>query len=429
MMGDLLGYLGKLARKYGDIVGTGFLNNRIVLLNHPDYVQDVLVTHVRKFRKADARLHAIMGNGLLTSEGDFHLRQRRMMQPAFHRDRIAAYASVVAAQTQRLQEQWKPGAIVEMTRAMMWLTQVVVAECLFRADVTAQAGEVTAALTEVLQSGRIVTRLPFRRLLEHLRLPGLRRFHRALGRLDAVVYQIIKDHRAAGDQGTLLSTLLAARDSEGDGTGMSDQQVRDELITIFLAGHETTANALTWTWYLLAQNPGVEAKLHVELDSILGGQPPTVHDLPRLPYTELVLREAMRLYPPVPLLVRRSVEEYFVAGYTLPANTLIMFSAWLIQRDARFYPEPERFNPDRWTPEFRASLPHFAYFPFGGGPRLCIGEPFAWMEGTLILAALAQKWRFRLAPGHPPVVGKLSTTLRPSPEVRMVVQARGGAAR
>jgi cytochrome P450 len=262
------------------------------------------------------------------------------------------------------------------------------------------------------------------RLLEHLRLPALRRFHRALDRLDAVVYKIIKEHRAAGDQGSLLSTLLAARDTEGDGTVMSDQQVRDELITIFLAGHETTANALTWAWYLLAQHPVVEAKLHAEIDSTLAGRPPTVSDLPRLPYTESVLRETMRLYPPVPLLVRRNIEEYSIAGYTLPEHTLIMFSSWLIQRDARFYPAPERFDPDRWTPKFRASLPRFAYFPFGGGPRLCIGEPFAWMEGTLVLAALGQKCRFRLAPGHPPVTWKLSTTLRPSPAVRMVVDQR-----
>jgi cytochrome P450 len=238
------------------------------------------------------------------------------------------------------------------------------------------------------------------------------------------VYQIIQEHRTAVDQGSLISTLLAVRDTEGDGTGMSDQQLRDELITIFLAGHETTANALTWTWYLLAQNPDVEAKLHAEIGSALVGRPPIMSDLPRLPYTELVLREAMRLYAPVPLFARRSIEEYSVAGYTLPANTLILFSAWLIQRDARFYPAPERFDPDRWTPEFRASLPRFGYFPFGGGPRLCVGEPFAWMEGTLVLATLAQKWRFRLAPGHPPVMWKLSTTLRPSPAVRMTLEPR-----
>jgi cytochrome P450 len=306
---------------------------------------------------------------------------------------------------------------------MMWLTQVIVAKALFNADVRSEASEVTQALSQALSSGRVAFRLPFSRLLERLHLPGFRRFYEARDRLDAIVYRIIAEHRQSGqDQGDLLSTMLNLSDEAG---AMSDKQLRDEMLTLFLAGHETTANALTWTWYLLAHNPEAEARLHAELDTVLAGRLPAADDMPQLVYTEKVLREAMRIYPPAPMIARRALKDHPIGGYVLPADTIVLLSAYLTQHDARFYPEPEHFDPDRWTPEFRKALPHFAYFPFSGGPRQCIGESFAWMEGILLIATLAQHWRLRLVPNHPPVRPKLAVTLRPSPGVRMIAERRG----
>jgi cytochrome P450 len=271
--------------------------------------------------------------------------------------------------------------------------------------------------------------LPFGELLEHLPLPYLRRGRRARERLDAIVYDMIRERRArGGDRGDLLSMLLLARDAEGDGQGMTDRQIRDEAMTIFLAGHETTANALTWTWYLLSQSPEVERQLHAEVDEVLQGRLPTVADVDRLPFVTRVVTESMRLYPPAWLIGRRALHDYTVKGYRVPARSIVVMSQWIVHRDPRFFPDPERFDPDRWTPERRAALPRFAYFPFGAGPRQCIGEGFAWMELVLVLATLAQQWRFELVPDHP-VVPQAAITLRPKHGMRMVARRRGGATR
>jgi cytochrome P450 len=265
--------------------------------------------------------------------------------------------------------------------------------------------------------------LPFADVIDRLPVPKLRRARMARVRLDAIIYRMIADRRASGrDHGDLLSMLLAAQD-EDDGGVMTDQQVRDEAMTIFLAGHETTANALTWLWYLLSGAPDVEAKLHEEVDRVLQGRLPTLADVPSLPYLERVATESMRLYPPAWIIGRRALTDYRVGAYVVPARSIIIMSPYVTQRDPRYYADAERFVPDRWTPEFRAGLPKFAYFPFGGGPRQCIGESFAWMEVILLVATIAQQWQLRLVPGHP-VVPQPLLTLRTKHGMRMTAEKR-----
>jgi cytochrome P450 len=306
---------------------------------------------------------------------------------------------------------------------MMALTLAIVAKTLFDADVQREAKEIGQALTEVLELFSTFTS-PLTELTDKLPTARNRRAKRGKQRLDATIYRIIAEHRHAGkDRGDLLSMLLMAQDSEEGSGGMSDEQLRDEVMTLFLAGHETTANALAWTWYLLSQNPKAEAKMHSEIDQVLEGRLPGFEDVPRLSYTERVLTESMRLYPPVWVMGRRSVSAAKIGGYHVPAKSILLMSQFVTHRDGRFYEEPEKFDPDRWLPEARASRPKYSYFPFGGGPRLCIGEQFAWMEGILILAVIAQKWKLRLVPGHSVKTQPL-ITLRPKHGMKMTVERR-----
>jgi Cytochrome P450 len=301
---------------------------------------------------------------------------------------------------------------------MMRLTLAIVAKTLFDADVDDEAAEIGEALTAAFHSFNFAI-LPFTELLEKLPLPHVRRFNAARDRLDQTIYRMIDERRKANDdRGDLLSMLLLATDTEGDGGGMNDLQLRDEALTIFLAGHETTANALTWTWYLLSQHPEVESRMHHEIDSALMGRDPTFEDLASLPYTRMVLAESMRLYPPAWAIGRRAIQPFDVRGYTVPARSVVLMSQYIVHRDPRFFPDPEHFDPERWTPEAQASRPKFSYFPFGGGTRVCIGEQFAWMEGILLVATLAQKWKMRLEPGHPVDILPL-ITLRPKNGMRM----------
>ena len=422
---DALGFLTGLARTYGDVAHTRAAGEHIVLLNNPQMVKDVLVTHQRNFRKGRGleRARKLLGDGLLTSEGDTHLRQRRLIQPAFHKERIASYAEAMTTCAERVQGEWRDGATVDAAAEMMRLTLAVVGRTLFDADVEAKARDVGEALTDVLDSFWTAM-LPFADLLEQLPIPQLRKGKAARARLDAIVYGLIAERRAnPGDRGDLLSMLLLAQDEERGGVGMTDAQVRDEAMTIFLAGHETTANALAWTWYLLSQSPEAESRLHDEVDRVLGDRVPTLADVPNLPFVEQVISESMRLYPPAWIVGRRAIESYTVGGYTLPPRTILMMSPYVLHRDPRFYPEPERFMPERWTPAFKQALPPFAYFPFGGGTRRCIGESFAWMELVLITAAIARRWRLRLVPGHP-VVPQPVVTLRMKHGVRMTLERR-----
>jgi cytochrome P450 len=422
---DPLAFFTNLARTYGDISHVHMAGEHLFLLNHPQLVKDVLVTNQKSFFKGRGleRAKGLLGDGLLTSEGGTHLRQRRLMQPAFHRDRIASYASVMTGVAGRVLGGWTDGSTIDAAREMARLTLAVVGQTLFGTDVESHAERVGRSLTTVLASFWL-TMLPLYDVLEHLPLPVFRRSRMAKAELDKIIYGLIAERRKSpGDRGDLLSMLLMAQDDEGDGGGMTDRQVRDEAMTIFLAGHETTANALAWTWYLLSGAPDVEAQLHEEVDRVLGGRLPTIEDLPRLPFVEQVATESMRLYPPAWIIGRRAIEDYPAASYVLPARSIVVISPYLLHRDARFFSEPDRFMPERWTPGFKASLPPFAYFPFGGGTRRCIGESFAWMELVLVLSTLAQRWRFRLIPGHK-VVAQPVITLRMKHGLKMTATRR-----
>jgi cytochrome P450 len=427
---DPLAFFSNLARTYGDVVSYRMGGEQMFFVNDPQLVKDILVTHNKSFMKGRGlqRAKRILGEGLLTSEGAIHLRQRRLMQPAFHRDRIAAYGATMVARGDRMRGAWVDGRTLDIAGEMNRLTLSIVGKTLFDADVESQAIEVGDALTGVMDTFWMMM-LPFADVIERLPVPKLRRARMARVRLDAIIYRMIAARRASGrDHGDLLSMLLAAQDEE-DGGGMTDEQVRDEAMTIFLAGHETTANALTWLWYLVDGAPDVEARLHEEIDRVLQGRLPTLADVPSLPYVERVVTESMRLYPPAWIIGRRALADYQVGAYVVPARSIVIMSPYVLQRDGRFYAGAERFNPDRWTPEFRAELPKFAYFPFGGGPRQCIGESFAWMELILVVATIAQQWRLRLVPGHP-VVPQPQVTLRTKHGMRMTVVKRavGGLA-
>ena len=422
---DPLEFLVKVARDYPDVAHFKLGPQHTFLLSHPDYIQNVLVAHDWNFVKGRGleRAKKVLGKGLLTSEGNFHRRQRRLSQPAFHRQRIAGYAQTMAEYARRRAEKWEEGETRDIAQEMMSLTLAIVAKTLFDADVEVEAKEIGQALGEVLEIFSTFTS-PLTEVLDKLPLPRNRRAQQAKVRLDETIYRIIEERRGVSeDRGDLLSMLMLAQDTENDGGGMSDEQLRDEVMTLFLAGHETTANALTWTWYLLSQHPEVEAKMHAEIDSALQGRLPAMDDAGRLTYTEMVLTEAMRLYPPVWVMGRRAVSSYKVGKYYVPAGAIILLSQYVMHHDERYYPEPDRFDPDRWTPGARAALPKYAYFPFGGGPRLCIGEQFAWMEGILLIATLAQKWKMRLVPGHPVKLQPL-ITLRPKHGMRMTLERR-----
>jgi cytochrome P450 len=424
---DRCGFLTRLAREYGDLVYFKLGPQPVFLLNHPDYIRDVLVTHNKNFMKGEGlqRAKRLLGEGLLTSEGEFHLRQRRLSQPAFHRQQIAGYAATMVDYAARMRDGWREGEMLEMSREMMRLTLAIAGKTLFDAEVESEADEIGDALSKAMSLFNHLT-VPFSHLLEKLPLPAVRRFQKARERLDVTIYRMIEERRRnGGDRGDLLSILIRARDEEGDGTGMTDLQLRDEMMTIFLAGHETTANALTWTWYLLSQNPEVETKLHREIDEVLRGRLPVAEDYPRLSYTEMVFAESMRLYPPAWIIGRRALNDYQINGYLIPARSILLMSQYLMHRNEKYFTDPLKFDPERWRPEAKESRPKFCYFPFGGGPRVCIGEHFAWMEGVLVIATTAQRWKMRLMEGHPvephPIV-----TLRPKYGMKMVIERRPG---
>jgi cytochrome P450 len=426
--GKPLPFFTNLARTYGDIVTYRMGGEQVFLGSDPHLIKDILVTHNRNFIKGRGlqRAKRLLGEGLLTSEGGHHLRQRRLMQPAFHRDRIAGYGATMVSYADRMRQEWQSGATIDVAQEMMRLTLSIVGKTLFDADVEGQARNVREALTGVMDSFWTMM-LPFAELIEQLPFPRMRRARACRERLDAIIYGLIAERRAGGrDHGDLLSMLLSVRDEEADeGTGgMSDTQVRDEAMTIFLAGHETTANALTWTWYLLGRDEDVEARLHEELDRVLGSRLPSVADIASLPFVERIVTESMRLYPPAWIVGRRALAPYALGRYVAPARALVLASQWVVHRDARYFPDPERFDPDRWTPAFKSALPPFAYFPFGGGPRRCIGDSFAWMELVLVLATIAQRWKLRLVPSHP-VEPQPLVTLRTKHGMRMVPERRG----
>ena len=421
-----LEYFTKIACEYGDIAGLRVLNFKTIFINHPDLIEEVLVTNARKYSKGRvlrANRH-VFGDGLLTSEGDFWLRQRRLAQPAFHRVRIASYAATMVEYTQRMLDGWRGGEERDAHQEMMRLTLQIVGKTLFDADVERDAQEVGKSLELLLEIGANFRRAIF--VPHWLPTPANLRVKREVAQIEKILYRIIGERRASGcDAGDLLSMLLSAQDE--DGSRMTDRQLRDEAITLFLAGHETTASTLSWTWWLLAQNPAVEAKLHAELDAVLGDRAPSLDDLPRLAYTGHVITESLRLYPAAWGMARLAVEDHEIAGYPVRKGMGVAMAQWVVHRDPRWYDAPEEFRPERWEGDLMKRLSRFAYFPFGGGPRQCIGNAFALMEATLILATIARKFRMRLAANHP-VAPLASITLRPRHGVRVTLESRGNNA-
>ena len=414
----------ELAR-YGDVVGIRVVNFRNIFVNHPDLIEEVLIAHPRRYVKGRvlrANRH-VFGEGLLTSEGDFWLRQRRLVQPAFHRAQIAAYAEIMVQYARRMLEGWRSGEERDVHQEMMRLTLGIVVKTLFDADVARDSQDIGKSLELLLELGANFRRTLF--VPHWMPTPTNLRIKREIAFIESILYRIISERRASGrDTGDLLSMLLHAQDE--DGSRMTDKQLRDETITLFLAGHETTASSLSWTWWLLARNPAVEAKLHAELDHVLSGRAPALEDLPRLPYTGNVITESLRLYPPAWGLARVAVENHELAGYPVKKGMGVAMAQWVVHRDTRWYDAPEEFRPERWEGDFIKRIPRFAYFPFGGGPRQCIGNAFALMEATLVLATVAQKYRLRLVPDHP-VVPLASITLRPRYGVRVILELREGA--
>jgi cytochrome P450 len=405
-------------QSFQDIVHVKVGISNFYLITNPNMIREVLVTKQRDFIKGEflQRTKKVFGEGLLTSEGNFHHRERRLVQPAFHHERIVSYAkTMVEFADQVVTSEWKVGEILDVHSEMERLTMRIVAKCLFNADIESESKTLTKDLTLMID---YFSRLssPFARILQ--KLPTNRKYDLALKRIDKMMYDLIEKRRISErDEGDLLSMLLSAKDESG--AGMSDSQLRDEVLILFAAGHETTANALTWTWFLLSQNPSVETKMHAEVDSIIGkDRLPMASDFERLEYTNKVFTESMRLYPPAWILVRQALQDTTVGGYFIPKGSGVVISQFVTHRDPRFFENANQFDPDRWTAGMKETLPRFAYFPFGGGPRSCVGEPFAWMEGILLLATISRRWKLKHVKGHE-VEMLPRITLRPRYGMRM----------
>lgn len=410
---DPLGNLEKIAAAAGDrrVVRWRVGWRKLALVLGPEAVQEVLVTKAESFHKGLGleRAKVILGEGLLTSENSVHKRSRKIMQPAFRREAIAGYAESMAQIAAARRDAWNAGATVDIHREMLSLTLQTIGRTMFGKDLIADARELGDAIAKVIDAFPLTVGFPFPTLLRLAPLPA-NAAKRVLNKaVTAMIRERRLDHRE--EKNDLLAMLVAATDEEG---GLSIGQLRDETMTIFLAGHETIAGTLSWAWHFLAQNPDAETLLHREVDAVLGGRPPTAEEaMRRLPWTHAVISETLRLHPAAWIIGRRVIEPVRIAGEKIEKGVIVLVSQWLAHRDAEFFPEPRTFRPERWTPEFRARLPRFAYFPFGGGPRQCIGEHFAWMEGVILLATLAQKWRLEHTGDPKKVELQASITLRP----------------
>ncbi len=425
--GEPLNFLTALARQGGDISYINLVGQPYYFVNSPELIERVLVTEQRTFLKGERLRKSakyILGNGLFTSDGEFWLRQRRLAQPAFHRQRIANYGSVMVQYAEKLGQSWKEGETRGIQHDMSTLTMEVVAKTLFDLEAGEQANRISQLFEEIVESYTIRnSKLHLMLLPATVPFPANRRFLKAINELDEIIYSLIRQRRQSGrDTGDLLSMLIEAQDD--DGSRMTDQQLHDEVLTLVLAGHETTALTLAWMCYFIAENPEIEARLVAELDSVLGGRTPTVDDLPKLTYTDKLVKETLRMRPPVWLFVRETASDCQIEGYDLPKGTSIFLSQWATHFDSRYYNEPEKFDPDRWTAEMQKTLPKYAYYPFGGGPRLCIGNTFAQMEAALVIATLMQRFRLELAPGETGEVWPTTLTLRVKSGLNMVVHKR-----
>lgn len=423
---DPLSYLLSLREEFGDLAYFQLWGLRSMMLSSPEHIHEMLVKKAHQFTRARTQTQIIgrlVGQSVLTTDGEFWRRQRKLLQPAFHHKRIAGYGAVMVNHALKQAAGWQSGQTLDIAHEMMSVTLGIVAETLFGADVSGTVDQVGQA-AEMGQ--RAVTEQSFMFIPIPFWLPTRqnREMRRARKALDSVLMPIITERRKSQqDTGDLLSMLLLSVDDEDPTKRMSDEQVRNEAMTMFLAGHETTANALSWTWYLLAQHPAAEAKLHEELDRVLAGRSPTLEDLPQLPYTEMVIKEAMRLYPPAWIITRVAKEDTTIGGYRVPKGTITIASPYVSHRDPRYFPEPEKFDPERFHKVNEERLPRDAYMPFGDGPHICIGNMFAMLEARLILATLASRFQMRLVPGQKiepvPLIA-----LRPRDGIQVQLQAR-----
>jgi cytochrome P450 len=427
-----------IAYTYGDISHFKFGRQHVYLINNPHYIEDILIRNHKNFIKSRGLQVSkrLLGEGLVTSEGEYHDRQRRIIQPAFHPTLIKKYADIMTACAVNMCQRWHDGITVDIHKEMMHTTLEIISKAVLGSEVKLEKDvEVGNALMVCMEYfNRLL--MPFGELIEKIPiLPVNKDYQRAKKILDSIVYNMIKEHRynelKGIQQGDLLYTLLQAQDEEAKIGRMNDTQLRDEVMTIFLAGHETTANALTWTFYLLSQYPTVADKLYGELYSVLGNnndkhngnRVPTIEDVPKLEYTEKVFRESMRLYPPAWTIGRQAINDYKVDKYVIPAGSIILMSQYVMHRNPIYYTDPDLFYPDRWNKEVKSHLPRFSYFPFGGGIRGCIGEPFAWMEGILLIATICNQWKMHHDTNHK-VELKPLITLRPKYGMRMKLEVR-----
>jgi cytochrome P450 len=414
-------FFSSMTREHGPVVCFRNFRRRIYLITEPSLVEEVLVAKGPAFMKGRGtqRLARLLGRGLLTLEQPEHLRHRRMIQPAFHRKRIDAYATIMVGETLARLGRWSDGETVDVEHETNRLALDIVAKSLFGSDLSRDMDDISDALNAALQTFPAAM-LPFAELFDNVPVPNTLRLRAAKKRLWSVVDRMIREHRAgAGDPDDVLSMLLEARDDSGGGA-LSDEAIRDEALTILLAGHETTANAMAWAFYLLDRDPAICARLYAHVDEVLGDRPATAADVPRLDFVRAVFAETMRLYPPAWVTARRALEPVEIGPHRLARGDIAIVSQYVSHRDPRFFSEPERFDPDRWS---GPPPPKFAYFPFGGGNRLCIGEQFAWMEGILVLATIAQRARLARA-GAAEVATLPLVTLRPRTPIRARVEFR-----
>jgi cytochrome P450 len=395
-----------------------------VLVSSPEIAQSVLVDNAHHFMKSRGirSLKPLLGEGLLTSEHEFHRRQRKLISPGFQHRRIGTYANAMASYTEAAQARWKDGEMIDASAAMMRLTLAIAGKTMFNADLEKDASEVGEAVTIANRhaSEQITSVFPF---TLPWKTAGKRQMEKAMARLDQTVYGMIAARRASGeDPGDVLSMLLAAEE-EGSGTKMSDTEVRDETMTLFLAGHETTANALAWALHLLSRHPDVYARLRAEVDAVLGSRAPTLEDMPRLPYALQVFKETLRLYPPAYIVGRTAMRQIALGPHTLPSGMTVFINIYGMHRRAKYFPSPDRFDPDRFRPEAEKDMVRSAYLPFGGGPRVCIGNQFALLEGQIVLAALAQRVTFE-ASSTREIHTEPLITLRPKGGVPLLVRRR-----
>jgi cytochrome P450 len=414
-----------LHNTFGPIAHYRFMGTTIVFVNDPDYINEILVTQVGSFvrERTLKRMKILLGEGLITSDDPIHQQQRRIVAPAFHRQRIAGYADQIVSSAASIADSWTAGQKIDIADQMMQLSLHIVARTLFDSEVTADVLAVRDEVNTIMSLYNFLVAFPRLESVLHWPIPGVIKFRRSRAKLDAVIATMIASRRTLTrtqleQRGDLLSMLMAARDEDASGKGMTDTQVRDELLTIFLAGYETVANALTWTWYLLSQNPEAAARMYAEVDTVLGTTTATVDSFPRLKYTEQVFAESMRLYPPAWAMGRQSTVPIELGPYRFPPDTHFFFSQYIMHRSPEYWPDPLAFRPDRHTPEARSNRPRFVYFPFGGGRRQCIGEGFAWMEGVLSLATIAQRWRLHFLPDYP-AIPQAKITLRPKHPMMM----------